>query len=52
MHPLLQTKTVDPRYKVFGVGNLYCAGSSVFPTYGARQPTLIVTALSLRLADR
>lgn len=42
---------VDKNCKVFGMGNLYIAGSSVFPTYGYAQPTLTIGALALRLAD-
>lgn len=42
---------VDSNCKVHGVGNLYIAGSSVFPTSGAANPTLSLVALSLRLAD-
>ena len=42
---------VDPNCRVHGVENLYLAGASVFPTGGARQPTLTVAALALRLAD-
>jgi choline dehydrogenase-like flavoprotein len=33
------------------VSNLYVAGSSVFPTYGASNPTLNLIAITLRLAD-
>jgi choline dehydrogenase-like flavoprotein len=33
------------------VSNLYIAGSAVFPTYGASNPTLNLIALVLRLAD-
>jgi choline dehydrogenase-like flavoprotein len=43
---------VDAMSKVHGVGNLYVAGSSVFPTYGSSNPTLNLVALTLRLADR
>lgn len=43
---------VDPDCRVHGVENLYIVGSSVFPTGGARQPTLTIAALALRLADR
>jgi choline dehydrogenase-like flavoprotein len=42
---------VDPNGQVFGVPNLYVAGSSVFPTYGASNPTLNLLALTLRLGD-
>jgi choline dehydrogenase-like flavoprotein len=42
---------VDADMQVHGVGNLYIAGSAVFPTYGASNPTLNLLALVLRLAD-
>ncbi len=42
---------VNADSQVHGVGNLYVAGSSVFPTYGASNPTLNLIALTLRLAD-
>jgi choline dehydrogenase-like flavoprotein len=42
---------VDPDGRVFGVGNLFVAGSSTFPTLGSANPTLTVVALALRLAD-
>jgi choline dehydrogenase-like flavoprotein len=32
------------------VANLFIAGSSVFPTGGASNPTLTIVALALRLA--
>ena len=43
---------VDAQSQVHGVGNLYVAGSSVFPTYGSSNPTMNLLALTLRLADR
>lgn len=42
---------VDANLKVHDVANLYVAGSSVFPTYGAANPTVNLLALTLRLAD-
>jgi choline dehydrogenase-like flavoprotein len=42
---------VDPDGRVFGVGNLYIAGGSVFPTSGYANPTLTIMALTIRLAD-
>ena len=42
---------VDRECRVHGVGNLYVAGSAVFPTAGNHSPTLTLLALSLRLAD-
>jgi choline dehydrogenase-like flavoprotein len=43
---------VDADCRVFGQDNLFCAGSSVFPTAGHANPTLTIVALALRLADR
>lgn len=42
---------VDRDSKVFGVENLFIAGSSVFTTSGAANPTLTIVALALRLAE-
>jgi choline dehydrogenase-like flavoprotein len=42
---------VDSDCKVFGVDNLYVAGSSVFPTGSHANPTLMILALAIRLAD-
>lgn len=58
-HPLGATRmasraedgVVDPQCRVFGVSNLYIAGSSVFPTGGHANPTVTLVALALRLAD-
>ena len=41
---------VDTDLRVHGVGNLYVASSSVFPTSGQANPTLTILALTLRLA--
>ena len=41
---------VDTHLRVHGVGNLYVASSSVFPTSGQANPTLTILALTLRLA--
>jgi choline dehydrogenase-like flavoprotein len=42
----------DEHCRVHGIGNLYVAGSSVFPTAGHANPTLTILALALRLAER
>jgi choline dehydrogenase-like flavoprotein len=41
---------VDSQHRVFGVGNLYIADGSVFPTQGSANPALTIMALSARLA--
>jgi choline dehydrogenase-like flavoprotein len=45
------TSVVDADCRVHGVGNLYVAGSSVFPSSGYANPTLTILALALRLGD-
>lgn len=42
---------VDSNCKVFGTGNLYVAGSSIFATGGACNPTMPLVQFALRLAD-
>lgn len=42
---------VDADCKVFGINNLYVAGSAVFPTSSQANPTLTIVALALRLAE-
>ena len=42
---------VDRDGKVYGLDNLYVAGSSVFPTSGMAHPTFTIIALTLRLSD-
>ena len=51
MHPDPRRGVVDGDCRVHGLGNLYVAGSSVFPTSGGGTPTLTLVALALRLAD-
>jgi choline dehydrogenase-like flavoprotein len=59
-HPMGTTRmSADPRHgvvdadcRVHGVGNLYVAGSSVFPTGGNAPPTFTIACLALRLGDR
>ena len=43
---------VDAQCQVYGVEGLFIAGSSVFPTAGQSNPTQMIVALALRLADR
>lgn len=42
---------VDVNCRVHGVDGLFVAGSSVFPTVGHANPTQMIIALSIRLAD-
>lgn len=42
---------VDENCRVHGIANLYVAGSSVFPTSGHANPTQMIVAMALRLAD-
>jgi choline dehydrogenase-like flavoprotein len=42
---------VDSNCQVHGVAGLYVAGASVFPTSGHANPTLMILALAIRLAD-
>jgi len=46
-----RTSVVDKDLRVHGTSNLYIAGSAAFVTAGVGSPTLLLTALSLRLAD-
>jgi choline dehydrogenase-like flavoprotein len=46
-----KTSVVDKDCRVHGVENLYVASSSVFPTGGHANPTLLATALGVRLAE-
>jgi choline dehydrogenase-like flavoprotein len=42
---------VDQYCRVHGIAGLYVAGSSVFPTAGHGNPTLMIVALAIRIAD-
>lgn len=42
---------VDAQCQVHGVHGLFIAGSSVFPTAGHANPTQLIVALAVRLAD-
>jgi choline dehydrogenase-like flavoprotein len=50
MHSDPRHGVVDADLRVHGIANLFVAGSAVFPTYGASNPTLNLLALTLRLA--
>jgi len=47
-----KTGVVDAACRVHGVAGLYVAGGSVFPTSGHANPTLMIIALAIRLADQ
>ncbi len=51
MHEDPRKGVVDSNCRVHGMGNLFIAGSSVFPTCGSDTPTINIVALALRLAD-
>lgn len=51
MHDDPEQGVVNSQCRVHGVGNLFIAGSSVFPTSGAANPTFTIVALALRLGD-
>lgn len=51
MHRDPRHGVVDADSRVHDLGNLYVAGSSVFPTVGFVNPTLTIVALALRLSD-
>ena len=50
MHDDPRRGVVDRDCRVHLVGNLFVAGSSVFPTGGFANPTLTLVALAARLA--
>ena len=52
MHPDPRRGVVDADARLHEAPNVFIAGSSIFPTAGCSNPTLTITALSLRLADR
>ena len=51
MHSDPKQGVVDPNQKVHGLSNLFVAGSDVYPTSSAVNPTLTLVALTLRLTD-
>lgn len=51
MHADPRQGVVDENCRVHGLGNLFVAGSSVFPTGGYINSTLTIVALAIRLAD-
>jgi len=51
MHDDAKQGVVDANCRVHGIGNLFVAGSGVFPTYGSSNPTLNLIALTLRLGE-
>ena len=51
MHLDPRQGVVDENCRIHSIGNLYLAGSSVFPTSGYTNPTLTIVALAIRLSD-
>lgn len=51
MHADPAAGVVDADCRVHGVGNLYVASTSVFPTGGFANPTLTLVALAARVAE-
>ena len=51
MHPDPKGGVVDANCLVHGTQNLFVVGASLFPTAGFANPTLIIVALALRLAE-
>ncbi len=51
MHADPKQGVVNEHCRAHGIGNLFVAGSSVFPTAGNNTPTLTIIALALRLSD-
>jgi choline dehydrogenase-like flavoprotein len=47
-----RSSVTDSDGRVHGIGNLWVAGSSLFPTGGWANPTLTIVALALRSADK
>ena len=52
MHDDPKKGVVNPHCQVNGIENLFVSGSSVFPTVAADMPTLTISALAIRTADR
>jgi choline dehydrogenase-like flavoprotein len=46
-----KSSVTDAQGRVHGMGNLWVAGSSLFPTGGWANPTVTIVALALRSAD-
>ena len=51
MHDDPRRGVVDADCRVHGIGNLFIAGSSVFPSYACDDPTMTIVALALRLSS-
>lgn len=51
MAPTPDKGVVDADCRVFGIDNVFMAGSSVFPSGGFANPTYTIVALAIRLGD-
>jgi choline dehydrogenase-like flavoprotein len=51
MHRDEKQGVVDPDLRIHGLDNVYVCSNAVFPSTGAVNPTLTLTALAIRLGD-
>ena len=50
MGGMIYPKIVNKNLKIQGTKNIFCCSSSIFPTSGSVNPTLIICAFAERLS--